>query len=73
MVYLGVVRSPYAHARITNVDVTPALAHADVVGAWSGADIAEEWQGSLPVRVASDGGHNAPEHKPVASTRCVCR
>ena len=48
MVYLGIVRSPYAHARITKVDVTPALAHADVVGAWSGEDIADEWQGSLP-------------------------
>ena len=24
MVYLGIVRSPYAHARITKVDVTPA-------------------------------------------------
>ena len=34
MVYLAVVRSPYAHARITKVDVAPALAHADVVAAW---------------------------------------
>jgi CO/xanthine dehydrogenase Mo-binding subunit len=44
MVYLGIVRSPYAHARITKVDVTPALAHADVVGAWSGEDIADEYR-----------------------------
>ena len=48
MVYLAVVRSPYAHARITKVDVAPALAHADVVAAWSGADLAEDWLGSLP-------------------------
>jgi carbon-monoxide dehydrogenase large subunit len=39
MVYLGVVRSPYAHARIVKVDVAPALAHADVVAAWTGADL----------------------------------
>ena len=48
VVYLGVVRSPYAHARIKSVDVKPALAHSDVVAAWSGADIDEEWAGSLP-------------------------
>jgi carbon-monoxide dehydrogenase large subunit len=66
MVYLGIVRSPYAHARITKVDVTPALAHADVVGAWSGAEIAEEWQGSLPCAWLPTEDTNAPEHKPVA-------
>ena len=48
MVFLGVVRSPYAHARIKNVNVDPALAHAGVVAAWTGADIADEWHGSLP-------------------------
>ena len=47
-VFLGVVRSPYAHARIVGVNVTPALAHAGVVAAWSGADLDEEWAGSLP-------------------------
>ena len=66
MVYLGIVRSPYAHARIAKVDVTPALAHAEVVGAWSGEDIAEEWQGSLPCAWLPTEDTNAPEHKPVA-------
>ena len=66
MVYLGIVRSPYAHARITKVDVTPALAHAEVIGAWSGEDIADEWQGSLPCAWIPTEDTNAPEHKPVA-------
>jgi aerobic carbon-monoxide dehydrogenase large subunit len=66
MVYLGIVRSPYAHARITKVDVTPALAHADVVGAWSGEDIADEWAGSLPCAWLPTEDTNAPDHKPVA-------
>ncbi len=48
MAFLGLVRSPYAHARITSVNVEPALAHAGVVAAWSGADLADEWHGSLP-------------------------
>jgi aerobic carbon-monoxide dehydrogenase large subunit len=66
MVYLGVVRSPYAHARITKVNVTPALAHAGVVAAWSGADLADEWQGSLPCAWIPTEETNAPEHKPVS-------
>src|SRR5207253_8198865 len=66
MVYLGIVRSPYAHARIAKVDVTPALAHADVVGAWSGEDIADEWQGSLPCAWLPTEDTNAPAHMPVA-------
>ena len=66
MVFLGVVRSPYAHARIKKVNVEPALAHADVVAAWSGADIADEWQGSLPCAWLPTEDTNAPEHKPVA-------
>ena len=66
MVFLGVVRSPYPHARITRVDVTPALAHAGVVAAWSGEDLAEEWEGSLPCAWLPTEDTNAPEHKPVA-------
>jgi len=66
MVFLGVVRSPYANARITKVNIDPALAHAGVVAAWSGADIADEWQGSLPCAWIPTEDTNAPEHKPVA-------
>src|SRR5438067_3384101 len=66
MVYLGVVRSPYAHARIVKVNAAPALAHAGVVAAWSGADLADEWQGSLPCAWIPPEDTNAPEHKPVA-------
>ena len=66
MVYLHVVRSPYAHARIVDVDVSAALAHADVVGAWSGADLVDEWHGSLPCAWIPTEDTNAPEHKPLA-------
>ena len=48
MLWMAVVRSPYAHARITNVDVSKALAAEGVVAAFSGADLADEWAGSLP-------------------------
>src|SRR4051794_4970820 len=69
MVYLGVVRSPYAHARITKVNVAPALAHADVVAAWTGADLESEWAGSLPCAWLPTEDTKAPAHKPVATDK----
>jgi aerobic carbon-monoxide dehydrogenase large subunit len=66
-VYLGVVRSPYAHARISRVDVTPALAHADVVAAWTGEDLAEDWTGGLPCAWLPTEDTKAPLHLPLAT------
>src|SRR5207249_552322 len=43
MVWMALVRSPYAHARIRSVDVSGALAHRDVIAAFSGEDLAGEW------------------------------
>jgi carbon-monoxide dehydrogenase large subunit len=47
MLHMAFLRSPYAHARITSVDVSPAKQLPGVVAAFSGADFADE-QGSLP-------------------------
>jgi aerobic carbon-monoxide dehydrogenase large subunit len=69
MVYLGVVRSPYAHARIVKVNVAPALAHADVVAAWTGAELESEWAGSLPCAWLPTEDTKAPAHKPVATDK----
>ncbi|MGZ8717435.1 MAG: xanthine dehydrogenase family protein molybdopterin-binding subunit, partial [Gaiellaceae bacterium] len=69
MVYLGLVRSPFAHARIVSVDVRPALAHADVVAAWSGDDLTTEWAGSLPCAWLPTEDTKAPEHKPLATDK----
>ena len=66
-VYLGIVRSPYAHARIRAVDVAPALAHADVVAAWTGDDLEDEWTGSLPCAWLPTEETNAPPHRPLAT------
>ena len=48
MVWMAVVRSPYAHARIRSVDLTAARAADGVVGAFSGADLAGDWKAGLP-------------------------
>ena len=57
MVWLSVVRSPYAHATIKSVDVKAALELEGVVAAFSGADLAAEWAGLAAVRLARDRGH----------------
>ena len=68
-VYLAVVRSPYAHARIRNVDVAPALAHANVIAAWSGDDLAEDWNGGLPCAWLPTEDTKAPLHLPLATDK----
>jgi carbon-monoxide dehydrogenase large subunit len=47
MLHIAVVRSPVAHAKITNVDLTAAQHAPGVVAVYSGRDFAEE-QGSIP-------------------------
>src|SRR6266511_2939676 len=48
MVWLAIVRSPYAHARVTSVNVTRAREAEGVVAAFSGADLKDEWAAALP-------------------------
>jgi aerobic carbon-monoxide dehydrogenase large subunit len=47
MLWMHIVRSPYAHARVASVDVSKALAMDGVVGAFSGQDLAGDWAGPL--------------------------
>jgi len=47
MLHLAILRSPVAHAKITQVDVSEALKQPGVVAAFSGKDFAET-QGSIP-------------------------
>jgi carbon-monoxide dehydrogenase large subunit len=65
MLHLAILRSPHAYARITSVDVAPALSQPNVVAAFSGADVAAT-QGSLPCAwpVTEDIVH--PDRPPLA-------
>jgi aerobic carbon-monoxide dehydrogenase large subunit len=65
--YLGVVRSPIAHARLKQVDVTPALDVPGVVAAYAAADLAEVWHAPLPGGTVGDGP--VPDHWPLAMER----
>ncbi len=48
MLWVAFVRSPFPHARLGRVDVSPAKALPGVVAAFSGEDLADEWEAGLP-------------------------
>lgn len=69
--HLAVVRSPYAHARITSVDLSAALAVPGVVAAYSGADLADMWAGPMPCAWPVTDDMKNPPHYPLATgTAC---
>jgi carbon-monoxide dehydrogenase large subunit len=68
MLHLAMVRSPFAHARITNIDTSAAKAATNVVAVITGADIADE-QGSLPNAWPITPDQVTPPHPPVAVDR----
>ncbi|HXY71286.1 MAG TPA: molybdopterin cofactor-binding domain-containing protein [Actinomycetota bacterium] len=48
MVWMAVVRSPYAHARIRSIDTSAAKSLPGVTGAFTAADLSDDWAGPLP-------------------------
>jgi carbon-monoxide dehydrogenase large subunit len=69
MVYVVVVRSPHAHARIRSVDVSKARAAEGVIAAFSGQDLAEEWAGPLPMAWPVTEDINNPPHWPLSKDK----
>jgi carbon-monoxide dehydrogenase large subunit len=66
MLHVAFLRSPYAHARITSVDVSAARSEPGVIAAFSGADFADE-QGSLPCAWPVTPDIVLPAHPPMAT------
>jgi carbon-monoxide dehydrogenase large subunit len=67
MVQLAVVRSPYAHARIKRIDLSPARALPGVLGAFSGADMQKAGYGSIPCAwVVPNSDTKTPPYPPIA-------
>jgi carbon-monoxide dehydrogenase large subunit len=63
--FMAVVRSPYAHARITSVNLDAARAAEGVVAAFSGADLAGDWAGPLPMAWPVTEDTKNPPHYPL--------
>src|ERR1700677_2342934 len=66
MLHIAFLRSPFAHARITSVDVSAARNEPGVIAAYSGADFAAE-QGSLPCALPVTPDIVIPAHPPMAT------
>ena len=66
MLHMCFVRSPFAHARITSVDVSAARSMPGVIAAFSGADFADE-QASLPCAWPVTPDIVIPPHPPMAT------
>jgi carbon-monoxide dehydrogenase large subunit len=69
MVWASIVRSPYAHARITRVDLTAAREADGVVAAFSGADLADDWAATLPCVWLVTEDTKQPMHRPLATDK----
>ena len=69
--HMAILRSPYAHARITSIDVQPALALPGVVAAYSGADLADAWASPMPCAWPVTEDMKNPPHHPLAIDK-VC-
>jgi carbon-monoxide dehydrogenase large subunit len=64
--WAGMVRSPFAHARITGIDAEAALALPGVRDVVTGPDLREAWQNPMPCAWPVTEDMKAPEHWPVA-------
>ncbi|MGP3923271.1 xanthine dehydrogenase family protein molybdopterin-binding subunit [Streptomyces sp. 8N616] len=65
LLYLALLRSPMAHARLDRVNVAPALERPGVIAAFSGRDLADEL-GSLPCVWPLTEDIVMPDHPPLA-------
>ncbi len=64
--WLAMVRSPFAHARITGIDAADALALPGVEAVLTGADLRDAWAAPMPCAWPVTDDMKNPEHFPVA-------
>ncbi|HEV8563784.1 MAG TPA: xanthine dehydrogenase family protein molybdopterin-binding subunit [Actinomycetota bacterium] len=69
MLWMHVVRSPFAHAKINGVDLSKALAMPGVVAAFSGQDLAGDWTGPLLMAWAVTEDIHNPPHWPLTKDK----
>jgi carbon-monoxide dehydrogenase large subunit len=65
MLYVALLRSPMAHARLARVDVSAAKERPGVVAAFSGTDLADDL-GGLPTAWTVSQDLKTPSHFPIA-------
>jgi aerobic carbon-monoxide dehydrogenase large subunit len=66
MLHAAILRSPFAHAKITNLDVSGALEQPGVAAAYTGEDLANEWVIGVPTGWPVTEDIRIPDHWPLA-------
>ena len=69
MVWMVVVRSPFAHAKITKIDASKALEMDGVVDVFTAADLEGEWGGPLPFVWPITEDIKVPTHWPLTGDK----
>ncbi len=64
--WMGMVRSPFAHARIGNIDTSAAAAMPGVRHVITGEDLHDAWAAAMPCAWPVTDDMKAPDHWPVA-------
>jgi aerobic carbon-monoxide dehydrogenase large subunit len=64
--HMALLRSPYAHAKITSIDVSEAKNQPGVVAVFTGEDLAEEWAIGVPCGWPVTEDIKTPDHWPLA-------
>src|SRR5712692_7984578 len=69
MLWMEVVRSPFAHARINGVDLSAAREAPGVVAVFSGQDLAGDWTAPLLMAWSVTEDMHNPPHWPLAQDK----
>jgi carbon-monoxide dehydrogenase large subunit len=64
-VFMVVVRSPFAHARVRGIDLEAARAADGVVAAYIAADLQEHWKAAMPCAWPVTEDMKSPPHYPL--------
>src|SRR3954466_7929528 len=67
MLYVGIVRSPYAHARITGVNTDALKGQAGIVAHITGQDVRARQKSPLPITWVIPPDIKAPDHWAMAT------
>ena len=64
-VFMAVVRSPYAHARVNRIDLEDARKADGVVAAFTAADLQDDWKAAMPCAWPVTEDMKNPPHYPL--------
>ncbi len=67
--YVSLVRSPHAHARIVSIDKSGAESAPGVVAVFTGADLQGEWAGPMPCAWPVTDDMKSPAHLPITADK----